>query len=126
MLHVGEFVARIFDLDVSRANTGNPRTANLAFPQRIEQDRKSREVERMLRFHSFERDLILELAQVVAGRNDGRVDSEHMKPQAIRSAIVANLDDVALADLVQRLGKLVMLLAFLFSNGIEKRVPDFR
>ncbi len=120
MLHVGEFVTGVLDLDVSRADTGNPRAADLAVAQRIEQDGKPCEMKRVLRFDAFQRDLVLELAQVFAGRDDGRVDSEHVKTQPVVAAVVADLDDVSLADLVERLGELVVLLALLFSNGVEK------
>ncbi|MEQ8789479.1 MAG: hypothetical protein RIC55_24505 [Pirellulaceae bacterium] len=83
-------------------------------------------MERMLRFDAFQRDLILELAQVVARRNDRRVDPQHMEPQPVVAAVIANLDDVALANLVQRLGELVVLLPLLLTNGVEKRVPHLR
>lgn len=62
MLHVGEFVAGVLDLDVSRTDAGDPRAANLAVAKRIEQNHKSRKVERMLRFDTFKSNLILELA----------------------------------------------------------------
>lgn len=83
-------------------------------------------MEGVLGLDAFERDLILELAQVFAGRNDWRVDPQHMKPQPIRPAVVADLDDVALANLVERLGKLVVLLALLLADRVEKRVPHLR
>jgi len=62
MLHVGEFVAGILDLDVGRADAGNPRPPDLAIAQWVEQNRKPREVKRVLRLRAFERDLIFELA----------------------------------------------------------------
>jgi len=67
VLHVGEFVARVLDLDVGGADAGNPRAADLAVAQRVQQNRKPREVQRVLRFDADQRDLILEFAEVVAG-----------------------------------------------------------
>ena len=126
MLDVSEFVAGVLDLDVRWTDAGNPRAANLPFAQRIEQDRKPCEVKRVLRFDAFQRDLIFKLAQMLAGRNDGRVDSQHVKPQPVVTAVVADLDDVALAELVERLGKLVVFLSLVLADRVEKGVPDFR
>jgi hypothetical protein len=126
VLHVREFVAVVLDHDVGRANAGHPRAADLAVAQRVEQDRETREVMRVLRSHADQRDLVLELAQMVVRGNNRRVDSQHMEPQAVLAAAVADLDDVALAKLVERLGELVVLLALPLADRVEKRVPDFR
>jgi len=67
MLHVGKFVAGVFDLDISRTDAGNPRAADLAVAERVEQDGESREMQRMLWLDADQRDLILEFAQMVAG-----------------------------------------------------------
>jgi len=126
VLHVGEFVAGVLDHDVRRAHAGHPRAADLAVAQRVQQNRKPREVQRVLRFDADQRDLILELAELIAGRNDGRVDAQHVEPEAILAACVADLDDVALANLVEGLGELVVLLSLPLADRVEKRVPDFR
>jgi len=62
MFDVGEFVAGVLDLDVSRTDACHPCPTDLAVAQRVQQDGESREVERMLRFDSLERDLVFELA----------------------------------------------------------------
>lgn len=80
MLHVGKFVARVLDLDVGWTDARNPGTADLAVAERVQQNREPREMKRVLRFDAFQRDLVLELAQMIAGRNDRRVDAQHMKP----------------------------------------------
>jgi len=67
VLHVGELVAGILDLDVGGADAGNPRPADLAVAERVEQDGESREMQRMLWLDADQRDLILEFAQMVAG-----------------------------------------------------------
>ncbi|QDU76879.1 hypothetical protein Pan97_39360 [Bremerella volcania] len=67
MFDVGELVAGVLDLDVSRADARNPRPADLAVAQRVQQNREPREVARMLRFDAFQRDLVFELAQMIAG-----------------------------------------------------------
>jgi len=126
VLHVGELVAGILDLDVGGADAGNPRPADFAVAQRVQQNREPREVMRVLRFDADQRHLILEFAEVLAGRNDRRVDSQHVKPQSVVAAVVADLDDVALANLLEGVGKLVVLFPLLFTNRVEKRVPDFR
>jgi hypothetical protein len=71
-------MALVFDDDVSWADAGNPRTADLAGAKRIEQDRESCEVERVLRPDADQRDLVFELAQLGAGRDDRRGDAEHV------------------------------------------------
>ena len=70
MLHVGELVALVFDLDVGRADAGNPRAADFALAQRVQQNREPREVGRMLWLDTDQGDLVFELPQVRAGRND--------------------------------------------------------
>lgn len=120
MLHVGEFVTGVLDLDISGTDAGNPGPADFAFAERVQQNRKPGEMEWVLRFDAFQRDLILELAEVLARRDDWRVDAQDVKPQPVVTAVVADLYDVALADLVERLGKLVVLFSLLFTNGVEK------
>ena len=126
MLHVGEFVAVVFDGDVSRADAGYPRSSDLAGAQWVQQNRKPCEMQRVLWFDAGQRDLVLKLTQMFAGRDDGRADAQHMEPRPIRAAIIADLDDVGLADLVECVRELVVFLAFLLANRVKKRVPDFR
>ena len=126
MLHVGELVAFVLDLDVSRAGAAHPGTANLADTQRVEQDHEAAEVIGMFGLHAYQRHLVLELPQLRARRDDGRRDAQHMEPQPVFAAAVAHLDDVGLANLVEGVGQLVVLLAFLGADGIQKGVPHFR
>jgi hypothetical protein len=124
VLHIREFVALVLDHDECRADAGHPRPPDPSVAQRVQQNREPREVKRVFRSHAFERDLVLELTELIAGRNDGRVNSQHMEPQPVLAAAVADLDDVALAQLVERLAELVVLLSFPLTDRVEKRVPD--
>jgi len=49
-----------------------------------------------------------------------------MKPQPVVTAVVADFDNVALADLIECFGELIVLLALLLANRVEKRVPHVR
>jgi hypothetical protein len=126
VLHVGEFVAFVFDLDVRRAGAADPGAANLADAQRVEQDHEPTEVVGMFGLHAHQRHLVLELPQVRAWRDDGRRDAQHMETQPVFAAAVAHLDDVGLPNLVERVGELVVLLPFLGADCVQKGVPHFR
>ncbi|MCA9177457.1 MAG: hypothetical protein KDB14_23390 [Planctomycetales bacterium] len=126
MLDVRKFVAVVFHRDVRGTNAGHPRPADLAGAQRVQQNRKPCEVLRVFWFDASQRHLVLKLTQVFAGRDDGRADAHDMEPRPIRAAIISDLDDVGLADLIQGIRELVVLLAFLLADRVEKRVPHFR
>ena len=101
MLHVGEFVTIIFDGDVCGTDAGYPRPADLAGAQRVQQNRKPCEMTWVLWFDAGQRDLVLEFTQMVSRRDDGRADPQHMESRSVVAAVVANLDDVGLANLVE-------------------------
>jgi len=126
MHNVRELVAFVFNYDVSRTNAACPGAADFACAQRVEQDQKAAEVVWMFGLYPNQRDLILELAKIVAGQNDRRADPQDMKPLAVVPAVVTDFDNVRLADLAERFGELVVFLSFLCANRIEKRIPDFR
>jgi hypothetical protein len=44
----------------------------------------------------------------------------------VTATVVADFDNVGLANLVERLGELVVLLSFLRANRVQKRIPHFR
>jgi hypothetical protein len=121
---IGHFVAGVLDYHIGWADAGNPGTAYLAIAKGIKQDREPREVQREFWTDSLKRDLIFELAQVLGRSNDWRVDSQYMESQPVGSAIVANLDYIALAELVECLGELIVLFSLLIADRVEKRVPD--
>ncbi|MCO6435980.1 MAG: hypothetical protein J5J06_02705 [Phycisphaerae bacterium] len=125
MLHVGELVALVFDLDVCRAGAADPGPANLADAQRVEQDHEPPEVVGVLGLHADQRHLVLELPQVRSRRDDGRRDAQHMEPQPVFAAAVAYLDDVGLPNLIERVGELVVLLPFLGADRVQEGVPHF-
>jgi|GEM_PF-6212600 len=52
MLHVGELVAFVLDLDVGRAGAAHPGAADLAVAKRVEQDHEAAEVVGMLGLHA--------------------------------------------------------------------------
>lgn len=49
-----------------------------------------------------------------------------MEPHPVFAAVVPHLDDVGLANLVERVGELVVLLSLLGADDVEKGVPDLR
>jgi hypothetical protein len=63
---------------------------------------------------------------VVARRDDRRGDSQYVGAVAVLATVVADLDDVGLTNLVERVGQLVMLLPFFGADAVEEGVPDFR
>jgi hypothetical protein len=126
MLYIRKLVAFIFYHDVRRTDTRDPSPANLAVAQGVQQDDEPREMARMLWFDSNQRNLILELAQVRSRWDDWRFDPQHMKSQPIFAATVADLDDVPLPNLVERIGELVVLLPFLGADRVQEGVPHFR
>ena len=113
-------MSRIDDIDIGRTYTRNPRAPNFSVPQWVQQNRKTCEMQWMPRDHAGQGNLILELAQVSAGRNDRRMDAQHMKTVAICAAIVAQLDDVALPYLFQRPSELIMPLLLQRTHDIEE------
>jgi hypothetical protein len=126
VLHVGELVALILDLDVRRASAAHPGPADLADTQRVEQDHEAAEMVGMLRLHADQRHLVLKLPQVRSGRDNGRRDAQHMEPQPVFAAAVPHLDDVGLTNLIERVGQLVVLLTLLRANRIQEGVPHLR
>lgn len=46
-----------------------------------------------------------------------------MEPRAVVAAAVAQLDDVGLANLVERVGELVVLLPLLSADRVQEGVP---
>ncbi|MCO6454811.1 MAG: hypothetical protein J5I93_05880 [Pirellulaceae bacterium] len=125
MLHISKFVALVLDLDVRRAGAAHPGTADLADAQRVEQDHESTEVVGMLGLHAHQRHLVFELPQMRAGRDDGGRNAQHMEPQPILAAAVPHFDDVGLANLIERIGELVVLLPLLGAHRIQEGVPHF-
>jgi len=125
VLHVGELVAFVFDLDVGGAGAADPRPTDFSVAQRVEQDHETPEVVGVLGLHAHQRHLVLELPQMRAWRDDGGRDTQHMEPQPVFAAAVAHLDNVGLPNLVERVGELVVLLPFLRAHRIQKGVPHF-
>lgn len=68
---------------------------------------------RVFRFDAGQRHLVLEFTQMLAWSDDGRADPQHMESRSVLAAVIANLDDVCLTNLVERVSKLVVLLSFL-------------
>jgi hypothetical protein len=111
---------------VGRASAADPRAADFADAQRVEQDHEPSEVVGVLGLHAHQRHLVLELPQVRSRRDDGGRNAQHVEPQPLVTTRVADLDDVGLANLVERVGELIVLLALLGAHGIQEGVPHFR
>ncbi len=125
MLYVGKLVALVLDLDVGRTRAADPGAADLAVAQWVEQDHKAAEVIGVLGLHAHQRHLVFELPQMRARRDDGRRDTQHMEPQPVFTAAVAQLDDVGLANLVESVGELIVLLSLLGADRVQEGVPHF-
>jgi hypothetical protein len=81
---------------------------------------------RMLRPHADQGHLVLEFPQVRLRRDDGRRDAQHVEPQPVLAAAIADLDDVPLAELIEGVGELIVLLSFLGADRIQEGVPHLR
>ena len=122
---VGELMAAIDHVDHDWTNAANPCPADFAVANWIEQNRESAKVIGVQGSNTAQRHSILELALVCRRRNDRRVDCQNMKSRTIDAAVVAKLDDVPLADLIEDFVKLVVVATFSFANRVEERIPDF-
>ena len=97
MLHIGELVAVVGDGNVGWASTTDPCSADFAMANRVEQNPKSTEVVRMQWPNAADRHAVFELALVVRGGDNGRVDRQDIEPRTILAAVVAQLDNISLA-----------------------------
>ena len=84
-------------IDSRRANTANPCASHSTSAHRIEQNN---ELPRMVfgRQNNIDSNLVLELTVIHRGQDDGRVDSQDRESIEVSATLVANLDDVALAQ----------------------------
>jgi len=48
-----------------------------------------------------------------------------MEPQSVFAAAVAHLDDVGLANLIERVGELIVFLTLLGAHRVQEGVPHF-
>lgn len=122
---ISELMAVIGHVDHDWTNTADPCPADFAVANWIEQNRESAKVIGVQGSNTAQRHSILELALVCRRRNDRRVDCQNMKSRTIDAAVVAKLDDVPLADLIEDFVKLVVVATFSFANRVEERIPDF-
>lgn len=117
---VGELMAAIDHVDHDWTNAANPCPADFAVANWIEQNRESAEVIRVQGANAAQRHPILELSLVCRWRNDRCVDCQNMESRTIDATVVAELDDVPLADLIEDFGKLIVVATFSFANRVEE------
>ena len=110
------------NIDSRRADAANPCSSHSASTHRIEQND---ELPSMIlsRQNNIERNLVFKLAIIYRGQDDWRVNSQHCESIQVPSALVANLDDVALAKQRVRFASLVMLGFSITASRIDHGIP---
>ncbi|MFN3150216.1 hypothetical protein [Bremerella sp.] len=119
---VGKGMPVLIHSDLANTDTAGPGPANPSVFERIEQDDELPSVG-ISRNDSVGRGLILELKSVGIRRNDGRINAEHRKPVEILPALIAHLDDIALARHQLGTAVLVVLALGVRPRGVDHRVP---
>jgi hypothetical protein len=109
--------------DSRRANAADPCASHSTSTHRIEQND---ELPSMVfcRSNNIDGDLVLKFAFIHRWKDDRRVDTQDRESIEVSTALVANLDDVALAK--QRIGfaSLVVLGFSIAASRIDHRVPS--
>lgn len=120
--NIGKGMPVFIDADLADANAADPGPANPSVFERIEQDDELPSVG-ISRNDRVGRGLILELKSVGVRRNDGRINAEHRKAIEILTALIADLDDVALTRQQIRAAVLVVLALSVRPRSVDHRVP---
>jgi hypothetical protein len=115
---VGKRVPVFIDADLANADTAGPGPADPPTAKWIEQDDELASMG-IARNDHVGRRLILELEFVGIRRNDCGINAQHRKPIEILTALIADLDHVALTR--QQLGAAVLIVLAL---GVRPRSVD--
>jgi hypothetical protein len=111
------------NIDSRRANAAYPCASHSTSPHRIEQNN---ELPSMIlsRKNDVDGNLVLKLPVIHRGQDDRRVDTQDRESIQVPSALVANLDNVALAK--QRIGfaSLVVLGFSITASRIDHCIPS--
>jgi len=119
-------VGGVVDVDLHRTDAGDTGPGDLAVGDGLLEDDELALVVILVGRGTLQGHAVLELVKALGGRDDRRVDAEHVEAIAVGPAVVADVDDGGLAEKLLAGGFTVVATVLVRPSRIDERIVGLR